>query len=340
MHVGIDVSATRGYDVAAIDAERRLALLARARDLDALAVIARGLPPEAVVAIDAPPGPSKGLVPGGKRFRVAEEEIHRLGVSLYPVPPSEDDAQPWMREGFATFELFAKTGFPLFLEGPARRSVSIEVYPHLSYLALAGTRRGAASKIEWSRSALRGTVRGLPKDATQDQLDAACAALTAWYFGQDRWVSYGDPREGVIVAPRTGPDLGDTGREADQLALAIDAAGPTPAPAARSAPAPARETPFSDRVLRMVGLIPPGRVATYGDVARWCGNPSAGRAVGTLVGRHAFEVPCHRVVDAGGRPSPAYPGGPEAQARRLEAEGVPFAGARVDLAACRWRGPA
>ena len=74
----------------------------------------------------------------------------------------------------------------------------------------------------------------------------------------------------------------------------------------------------------------------WGD-ADACGNPSASRAVGTILAGHSFEVPTHRVVDARGRPSPAFGGGPGAQLERLAAEGVPAEGGRVDLTARRWR---
>lgn len=331
VHVGIDVSATRGFDIAAIDSSRRLVLLAKAQNLEAVSVIARGLPPESVIAVDAPPGPSQGLVAGGKRFRVAEEELHRIGVSLYPVPPTEADAASWMREGFSLYEVLAKAGFPTFFEGTARRGVSFEVYPHLTYRVLAGGARGRLSKIEWSRAALRGRVTGVPKIATQDELDAIAAALTAWHFDHDRWAGYGDPREGVIVAP-LADDRDDVTAGPDQLALAIDA----PHPGAGLSAVP-RETPFAQRVVRVVARIPSGRVATYGDVARACGNPGAARAVGTVLAGHAFEVPTHRVVDASGRPSSAFGGGAERQLERLAAEGVPVANGRVDLAATRWR---
>lgn len=338
MLVGIDVSATRGFDVAALDEDRRVILLAKTRDLDAVSVIARGLPPESVVAIDAPPGPSRGLVAGGKRFRVAEEELHRLGVSLYPVPPAETEPSSWMREGFALYEILAKAGFPAFFEGPARGGVSIEVYPHLTYRTLAGAARGKASKIEWSRAALRRRVSGAPKDATQDQLDAIAAALTAWYFTRHRTVGYGDPRDGVIFAP-LGEDREEAPAGPDQLALQIEAAPVVAKSSAASiASAAAMRTPsFARRVLRVVALIPQGRVATFGDIARACGNPSASRAVGTVLAGHSFEIPTHRVVDARGRPSSAFGGGAALQLEKLVAEGVRVDNGRVDLSASRWR---
>ena len=94
---------------------------------------------------------------------------------------------------------------------------------------------------------------------------------------------------------------------------------------------------FSRRVLSAVRRIPPGRVATYGDVARLAGRPRAARAVGNVMkGCNRPDVPCHRVIAAGGRLG-GY-GGQEALKRALlVAEGVLVAGGRVrDLSRVRW----
>ena len=90
-------------------------------------------------------------------------------------------------------------------------------------------------------------------------------------------------------------------------------------------------------MLSVVRRIPPGRVATYGDVARLAGRPRAARAVGNIMrGCNRPDVPCHRVIAAGGRLG-GY-GGQEALKRSLlVAEGVPVAGARARLARVRWR---
>jgi methylated-DNA-protein-cysteine methyltransferase-like protein len=333
MYAGIDVSASRGFDIALLDDDRRVVLLAKARDLDAAGVIVRGLPPETVVAVDAPPAPSRGLAGAGKAYRIAEQELHRAGVSLYPVPASTDAAPAWMRAGFELYEILSKAGFPPFLEGKARRGVSIEVYPHLTYRVLAGEGRGGASKLEWSRAALRRKVAGTTRASTQDALDAIAAAYTAWTFANDRWVGYGDPREGVIVAPRADGAEDPARREPDQLSLGIDT---TPRAAPDGEPS-GETTSFAQRVLRFVSRIPPGRVATFGDVARACGAPTGARAVGTILAGHAFEVPGHRIVDANGRPSAAYPGGADRQLERLGGEGVAAVNGRVDLDAHRWR---
>src|SRR6476659_1614630 len=92
---------------------------------------------------------------------------------------------------------------------------------------------------------------------------------------------------------------------------------------------------FSRRVLTVVRRIPPGRVATYGDVAKMAGRPRAARAVGNIMktcGRR--DVPCHRVIAAGGRLG-GYGGNEVLKRALLIAEGVPVHGARVRLKDCR-----
>lgn len=86
---------------------------------------------------------------------------------------------------------------------------------------------------------------------------------------------------------------------------------------------------FRGRVLAAVRRIPPGRVATYGDVAEAVGVPRAARAVGNIMkGCRTPGVPCHRVIAAGGRLG-GY-GGSEAMKRALlVAEGVTVSGGRV-----------
>ncbi len=59
---------------------------------------------------------------------------------------------------------------------------------------------------------------------------------------------------------------------------------------------------FEMRVWERLLRIPLGAAATYGEVARDLGRPTAARAVGAAVGRNpiSFVVPCHRVVGASG----------------------------------------
>lgn len=82
---------------------------------------------------------------------------------------------------------------------------------------------------------------------------------------------------------------------------------------------------FFENVYEAVQLIPRGKVATYGQIARMIGAPRSSRAVGYAL--HANPrpgvIPCHRVVNREGRLAPAFAfGGPEIQAQLLESEGV------------------
>ena len=85
----------------------------------------------------------------------------------------------------------------------------------------------------------------------------------------------------------------------------------------------------------VVCQIPPGRVATYGQVAMLAGNPRWSRVVGYAL--HANprpgQIPCHRVVDRFGRVSSAFAfGGQNRQIELLQQEGIEFTpDGRVDL---------
>ena len=93
-------------------------------------------------------------------------------------------------------------------------------------------------------------------------------------------------------------------------------------------------------MLSVVRRIPPGRVATYGDVAAAAGNARACRAVGNIMRDcRAVDVPCHRVIAAGGRLG-GYGGNLELKRSLLRAEGVRVIGNAVrDFKARRWRNP-
>jgi O-6-methylguanine DNA methyltransferase len=98
-------------------------------------------------------------------------------------------------------------------------------------------------------------------------------------------------------------------------------------------------TPFTKRVLAAVSRIPPGRISTYGDIARLAGRPGAARAVGTIMRTSTRRgLPYHRVIAAGGALG-GYGGSVETKARLLSAEGLIVRRGRVrDFARYRWGG--
>jgi O-6-methylguanine DNA methyltransferase len=94
-----------------------------------------------------------------------------------------------------------------------------------------------------------------------------------------------------------------------------------------------RVSPFTARVLAAVRRIPPGRVATYGDIALLAGRSRAWRAVGNIMATcRAGDVPCHRVVASGGGLG-GYGGNTAIKRALLRAEGLIVVGTRIR----RWR---
>lgn len=89
---------------------------------------------------------------------------------------------------------------------------------------------------------------------------------------------------------------------------------------------------FKDRVYEETARVPRGRVSTYGEIAVMAGHPGAARAVGNALHDNPYEgvIPCHRVVNASGRPAANFGfGGPEEQLRLLREEGVEIRDGRV-----------
>ena len=95
---------------------------------------------------------------------------------------------------------------------------------------------------------------------------------------------------------------------------------------------------FRMRVLAAVRRIPPGRVATYGDIAALAGKPRASRAVGNIMRTCAQPgVPCHRVIAAGGMLG-GFGGNLQIKRELLRAEGVEVGMKRIrGFERLRWR---
>ena len=94
---------------------------------------------------------------------------------------------------------------------------------------------------------------------------------------------------------------------------------------------------FRDRVENLVAQIPHGRVMTYGQLAALCGSPQAARIVGGIAHFGDPNLPWQRVVNKLGGLASGYPGGRQAHAEHLKAEGVTVDDAmRVDVKALIW----
>ncbi len=97
---------------------------------------------------------------------------------------------------------------------------------------------------------------------------------------------------------------------------------------------------YVDAVRSVIGLIPPARVLSYGDIAEILsqGGP---RQVGTVLSRHGSDLPWWRVIRAGGEPPRCH--GHQAW-EHYAAEGTPVTGIpdgdgegyRVRIGAARW----
>ncbi len=88
----------------------------------------------------------------------------------------------------------------------------------------------------------------------------------------------------------------------------------------------------------IVCRIPPGKVATYGQIARLAGMPRCARTVGyAMAACRDGSVPCHRVVDRFGNTKAVFDTyAPGTQRALLEAEGVLFRpDGTVDLERCQ-----
>ncbi|MCC7328629.1 MAG: MGMT family protein [Gammaproteobacteria bacterium] len=84
------------------------------------------------------------------------------------------------------------------------------------------------------------------------------------------------------------------------------------------------------RIHAAVAAIPPGAVASYGQVAAQAGLPRGARLVGRVLADCPQDLPWHRVLTAAGRIA-LPPGSASAreQLRRLRAEGVEVRNGRV-----------
>lgn len=125
---------------------------------------------------------------------------------------------------------------------------------------------------------------------------------------------YGEPRIEHVAGSMAAPVRDALGRyfEGEVGALA-------------AIPVRTAGTAFQREVWQALRDIPPGETASYGELARRIGRPSAVRAVGLANGANpvGVVVPCHRVIGANGALT-GYGGGIERKRWLLRHEGAPL----------------
>ena len=94
------------------------------------------------------------------------------------------------------------------------------------------------------------------------------------------------------------------------------------------------------QIWQVVGSIPKGKVANYGQIAEQAGLKGKARLVGYILSRlpKDTELPWHRVINSQGRLS--FPIGSSAyqkQKDRLQAEGIVFIGERISMTTYQWK---
>ena len=95
----------------------------------------------------------------------------------------------------------------------------------------------------------------------------------------------------------------------------------------------------SKRIYEAVKKIPYGNVAAYSQIAEIAGDKKMARAVGNALHKNPDpdNIPCFRVVNSKGELAGEFAfGGPGAQAKLLEAEGITVVDGKVDLHLFQW----
>lgn len=101
-----------------------------------------------------------------------------------------------------------------------------------------------------------------------------------------------------------------------------------------------RERDLRDQIFRLMDVLPPRHVTTYGDLAVFAGHPGAARIVGGIAHRGPDSLPWHRLVHSDGRLAVGFPGGVEIQQQLLAQDGITCElGIVSDFTQRRWKGP-
>lgn len=99
------------------------------------------------------------------------------------------------------------------------------------------------------------------------------------------------------------------------------------------------QNPAYEMIWQVVGAIPSGKVATYGQISELAGIPGGARMVGRCLSQlpRDSRLPWFRVVNASGKISlPVGSEGYQKQLALLQEDGVAVLNGRISLAKFRW----
>jgi len=203
--VGIDVGGARkGCHLVALNGARQL--VGEGLNLRSPQAIAAAIAEWAprVVGIDSPSGWAKS----GKS-RLAERALRQAGIQSFYTPTRARAARggafyAWVFNG-EQVHAAARQTHPAYLGRGTVWGRSIEVFPNATVRILTGQRPPVgSSKAEWRRRVL--TAQGIlsEKFTNLDFMDAALCALTGLYALDGDFQAFGDPAEGLLIAPAIG----------------------------------------------------------------------------------------------------------------------------------------
>jgi hypothetical protein len=238
IYLGIDPTAGRSPCTwAALDASCALVTLA-CGELDQALAFADGHS-AALVAVNAPPRPNRGLVREklaatqtsghlrGADMRLVEHELRQRGIAVPPTPSRPELCAAWTQMGFSLHHQLDELGFCPYPGGAVSRQ-RLETNPHAVFCALLGqlplpkpTLEGRLQRqlalhaqgaditdpMDFFEEITRHRfLRGiLPMEYiyTSEELDALAAAFTAWCVlnRPDEVIAVGEKEEGQLILP-------------------------------------------------------------------------------------------------------------------------------------------
>lgn len=99
-------------------------------------------------------------------------------------------------------------------------------------------------------------------------------------------------------------------------------------------------TELYSQILEVIALVPFGKVATYGQIARLAGLPKHARLVGYALKNidQASDIPWHRIINAQGKVSTHHLNqiGENIQLNKLRDEGIVVLNGKINLKKYQW----